>query len=169
MKYLNIIFLFICITGFSQTKVGTINVDYIVSLMPELEDVKKDVEAYSKTLDADLQKKVTDYKAKIEAYKAGEASFTDVQKQTKQQELADAENDIAKFQQNGNKLIGIKRDDKMRPVYNKVGQALDKVAKAGKYTQVLTADASLVYFEDEYDLTLDVLKELGITIPENGE
>ena len=67
MKYLNIIFLFICITGFSQTKVGTINVDYIVSLMPELEDVKKDVEAYSKTLDADLQKKVTDYKAKIEA------------------------------------------------------------------------------------------------------
>jgi len=166
MKYLNIIFLFICITGFSQTKVGTINVDYIVSQMPELESVKKEVEAYSKTLDVDLQKKVTDYKAKIEAYKIGEASFTDAQKQEKQQELATAENDIAKFQQNGNKLIGIKRDEKMRPLYTKIGEALDKVAKAGSYTQVLTADASVVYFEDKYDITKDVLKELGITVTE---
>lgn len=166
MKYLKIIFLLICITGFSQTKVGTINVDYIVSQMPELETVKKDVEAYSKTLDADLQKKVTDYKAKVEAYKAGEASFTDAQKETKQQELVTAENDIAKFQQNGNKLIGIKRDDKMRPLYTKIGEALDKVAKAGGYTQVLTANASVVYFEDKYDITKDVLKELGITVTE---
>tara|TARA_R100001369_G_scaffold83854_2_gene116403 strand:- start:217 stop:720 length:504 start_codon:yes stop_codon:yes gene_type:complete len=166
MKYLNIIFLFICITGFSQTKVGTINVDYIVSQMPELETVKKEVEEYSKTLDTDLQKKVTDYKAKVEAYKTGEASFTEAQKQEKQQELVNAESDIAKFQQNGNKLISIKQDDKMRPIYTKIGQALDKVAKAGGYTQVLTADASVVYFEDKYDLTKEVLKELGITITE---
>ncbi|HBY69125.1 MAG TPA: outer membrane chaperone Skp, partial [Flavobacteriaceae bacterium] len=74
MKYLKIIFLFICVTGFSQTKVGTVNVDYIVSKMPELETVKKQVEEYGTKLDADLQKKVQEYQAKVEAYKAGEAT-----------------------------------------------------------------------------------------------
>ena len=166
MKYLKIIFLFICITGFSQTKVGTVNVDYIVSKMPELETVKKQVEEYSTKLDADLQKKVQDYQAKVEAYKAGEATFTETQKQEKQQEILTAENDITKFQQNGNKLISINRDDKMRPLYNKIGVALDKVAKAEGYTQILTTDNSLVYFDETYDVTLLVLKELGITVTE---
>ena len=167
MKYLKIIFLFICVTGFSQTKVGTVNVDYIVSKMPELETVKKQVEEYGTKLDADLQKKVQEYQAKVEAYKAGEATFTDAQKQEKQQEILTAENDIAKFRQNGNQLIGINRDEKMRPLYTKIGEALDKVVKAEGYTQILTTgNNSLAYFDDTYDVTILVLKELGITVTE---
>ncbi|WP_116695470.1 OmpH family outer membrane protein [Marixanthomonas spongiae] len=166
MKYLSILALFISITAFSQTKVGTIDVDYVVSKMPELETVNKEVEEYTSKLDADLQKKVTDYKEKIEAYKTSEATLTIAQKKEKQQELAAAENDIAKFQQTGNSLIGIKRDDEMRPLYTKIGDALEKVAKAQGYTQILQTDASLVYLDDKYDITLAVLKELGITVTE---
>ena len=166
MKYLKVMFLLVCITGFSQTKVGTINVDYIISKMPELETVKKQVAEYGTKLDADLQKKINDYKTKMEAYKAGEADFTEAQKQEKQQELIDAENDINKFQQNGSKLIGINRDDKMRPLYAKIGQVLDKVAKEEGFTQILTTGTSLAYFDEKYDVTLLVLQELGITVTE---
>ncbi|UAB81007.1 OmpH family outer membrane protein [Marixanthomonas sp. SCSIO 43207] len=166
MKYLNVLFLFVCLSGFSQTKVGTINVDYIISKMPELETVKKQVEEYGTKLDTDLQKKVTEYQAKIDAYKTSEASLTEEQKKEKQQEIIDAENDIAKFQQNGSKLISINRDEKMRPLYTKIGEALDKVAEAEGYTQILTANSSLAYYSNDYDVTLLVLKELGITVTE---
>jgi len=166
MKYLKIIFLLICITGFSQTKVGTINVDFIISNMPELETVKKEVEEYGTKLDADLQKKLEDYQAKLKVYKEGEATFTDAQKQEKQLELRNAENDITKFQQNGSKLININRDEKMRPLYTKIGEALDKVAKKQSYTQVLTANSSLAYYDNKYDVTLLVIKELGIEVEE---
>ncbi|HBY69124.1 MAG TPA: hypothetical protein DEG69_16070, partial [Flavobacteriaceae bacterium] len=82
-------------------------------------------------------------------------------------EILTAENDIAKFRQNGNQLIGINRDEKMRPLYTKIGEALDKVVKAEGYTQILTTgNNSLAYFDDSYDVTILVLKELGITVTE---
>ncbi len=166
MKYLKIIFLLICITGFSQTKVGTINVDYIISNMPELETVNKEVEEYATKLDADLQKQLEDYQAKLKVYREGEATFTDAQKQEKQLELRNVQNDINKFQQNGTKLININRDEKMRPLYTKIGEALDKIAKEQGYTQVLTVNSSLAYYDNNFDVTRLVLKELGIKIEE---
>ena len=55
----------------------------------------------------------------------------------------------------------------MRPLYTKIGEALDKVVKAEGYTQILTTgNNSLAYFDDSYDVTILVLKELGITVTE---
>ena len=73
---------------------------------------------------------------------------------------------ITKFQQNGSQLISLKRDDALRPLYSKIGVALEKVAKAEGYTQVLQTDVVVVYLDSNYDLTLKVLKELGIEVKE---
>ena len=85
-------------------------------------------------------------------------------KKQKQDAIITAENDLGKFQQNGTKLISIRRDALLAPLYQKIGVALGKVAKENAYTQVLQIDEYLVYLDNDFDLTMQVLKELGVEI-----
>ncbi|MEZ4875840.1 MAG: OmpH family outer membrane protein [Flavobacteriaceae bacterium] len=167
MKYFSILLLFVGTTLFSQnTKVGTIDVDYILSKMPEMAGVQKQVEDYTKGLEADLQKKITSLEDGVKVYKENEASYTINERKTKQDSLIAMEDEINKFKQNGNQLILIKQEEFMQPLYKKVGEALEKVAKAGEYTQVLLRDNNVVYIDNRFDLTLAVLRDLGIEIKE---
>ena len=57
MKYFKILFLLIGISAFSQeTKVGTIDIDFVLSKMPELEGVQKQVQDYKKGLEDEFEK-----------------------------------------------------------------------------------------------------------------
>ncbi len=166
MKIIKLLFLFISISGFAQSKVGTVDIDFILSNMPELASAQEQVATYGQGLDADLNKKFEAYNVLVETYKAEQSGYTEVVKQQKQSEIAASEEDITKFQQNGTQLVSIKRDDALRPLYNRIGIALEKVSKADAYTQVLKIDNSIVYMDSNYDLTLKVLKELGIELKE---
>lgn len=164
MKFLKIAVFFIGLSTFAQGKVGAVDIDYILSKMPEMTTVKTQLETYGKQLDVDLNKKIDEYKKLAEAYKAGEATFTPEVKKTKQTELLTLDADIQKFQQNGAKLMEIKQQEYLQPLYKKIGEALDKVAKAQNYTQVMQATPDMVYLDPSYDLTLPILSELGITV-----
>lgn len=166
MKFIKFFFLFLSITSFAQSKVGTIDIDYILTQMPELLEVQKQVEAYGKELDVDFNKNLDAYNVLVKAYTEGEAGFTIAMKKTKQDEILTAESDLGKFQQNGSKLLNLKRDDLLRPLYQKIGVALEKVSKEENFTQVLQIRDNIVYLDNNYDLTLKVLKELGITVKE---
>lgn len=165
-KLLKIAFLFLCVTGFAQSKVGTIDVDYIISQMPELSSVQKQIEDYGNGLDANLRKKLTEYQTAIDKYKTDEVSLTINQKKGRQDSILAMENDIQKFQQNGSQLIVLKQEEYLKPLYEKIGIALEKIAKAEGYTQVLMRNNDVVYIDNRFDLTLAVLKELGIEIKE---
>lgn len=164
MKLLQIALMFFCVTSFAQSKVGTIDVDFILSKMPELTGVQQQTQEYTKSLDADLQKKVAAFQKEMEAYKQNEATMTLNQRKAMQDSIVGLETDINKFRQNGNQLIAIKSEEFMQPLYTKVGAALEKVAEANGYTQVLLRSDQVVYLSNEYDVTIAVLKELGIEI-----
>ncbi|MEM0518431.1 MULTISPECIES: OmpH family outer membrane protein [Aequorivita] len=169
MKFLKIAIFFISISTFAQSKVGAVDVEYILSKMPELENVKTQLETYGKQLDIDLNKKIDEYKVLAEGYKAGEATFTPTQKKEKQTELMTLEADIQKFQQNGAKLLEIKRQESLKPLYRKIGVALEKVAKAQGYTQVMQTTQDVVFLDPNYDLTMPILAELGISVTADDE
>jgi outer membrane protein len=169
MKISTILFLFITITGVSQSKVGTVDVDFILSNMPELPAIQKQIEEYGKELDAEFNKNLEAYNALVKEYTDGEVGFTIAQKKTKQEEIVNSESELNKFQQNGSKLINLRRDDLLRPLYQKIGVSLEKIAAAEGYTQVLQLDNMVVYADNAYDITLTILKDLGITIEETKE
>jgi len=150
----------------AQTKVGTIDVDYIISKLPELTSIQTQMVSYGKELDNELQTKLQNYDNQVAAYNAGEAGFTIAQKQEKQEAILATEEDIKKFQTNGNQLVQLKRDELLRPSYQKIGASLEKIAKSQGYTQVLQTNNTLVYVDPTYDLTRLVLADLGIKIEE---
>ncbi|MCH2489730.1 MAG: OmpH family outer membrane protein [Flavobacteriales bacterium] len=169
MKFLNVIFMFLCLSGFAQSKVGTINVDFVLSKMPEFTAAQAEIEKYGTQLDTDLEAKLAEYEVLIKDYQDNEATFTLKQKQEKQQAIITTENDINNFRQNGAKLITIKRDEVLRPLYKKIGVAIEAIAKELDYTQVLQIDDSLVYIDEDYDITVLVLKQLGVSLDPEKE
>jgi outer membrane protein len=169
MKIFQILVLFVSVSLLAQpaqTKVGTIDVDYILSQMPEITTVQKNVESYGKTLDADLSKKMQAYQALVNEYTQNEINMTINQKKTLQDSIINSETDINKFRQNANQLISIKRDEELTPLYEKIGKSLEKIAKAQSYTQVMERNSSLVYIDNSFDLTIAVLKDMGIEVKE---
>lgn len=170
MKYITLLFMLFAVNTFAQeTKVGTIDVDFILSKMPEIKGVDQQVQDYKKGLETELQRKIDDFQQKVSDYKAEEANLTINQKKLRQDSLVTLESDINKFQQNGNQLILLKQEEFMQPLYTTVGNALEKIAQAGGYTQVLLRDNSVVYVDNRFDLTLTVLKELGIEVKPEEE
>ena len=164
MKMIKLFFLFVSISSFAQSKVGTIDIDFIITKMPEITNVQKQLDDYKAELDVDFTKNMEAYNALIKAYTDNEVTFTIAVKKQRQDEIIKAENDLGKFQQNGTKLISIRRDALLGPLYQKIGVALGKVAKENAYTQVLQIDEYIVYLDDKLDLTVRVLKELGVEI-----
>lgn len=156
----------ITITGFSQSKIGTIDVDFIILQMPEIEGIQKNLQEYGETLDKQLNSKMEEYQAKLEDYNTNVSSFTDQQKLEKQTAIFSLEEDISKFRQNGIQLLRIREDELKRPLFQKIAEALDAVASEQKYTQVFntSADNNLVFLDPNFDITLEVLEKIGIKI-----
>ncbi|MCK8522736.1 OmpH family outer membrane protein [Aquimarina sp. D1M17] len=164
---LSIIVLAVSFQLSAQSKTGTIDSEFILSKMPELTKVKTDLEAYNKKLEEQLKVKVDDYQAKVKDYQDNVTSFTEPMKKTKQEEIINLENEIAKFRQNGSQLVQIEQNKLLQPLYQKIGKALEEVAKAESYTQVFTITTSgLAYVDPNFDLTKKVMTKLGIKIEE---
>jgi len=157
--------LFVSTQVMAQSKVGTIDSDYILSKMPELVNVQEDLKAYSTKLELELQAKIDDFQAKVNAYKDGNASMTEPMKILKQEEMINLENDINKYRQNGSQLVQIEQNRLLNPLYQKIGNALKEVAKAEGFSQVLNvSNSGITYMDPKFDVTNSVMIKLGIPL-----
>ena len=61
---------FISSLTIAQTKVGTIDSDYIIGMMPETKKVVEITKSYGAMLDSTFSIRVTDFKVRLEDYQA---------------------------------------------------------------------------------------------------
>lgn len=165
---LNIFFyLFVGTTIFSQTKLGTIDSDYIVNLMPEAKIVVERAQQYGAKLDSSFNIKVKEFQTKLADFKEKEKEMGELMKKTIMNELSAMEQDIKKYQNNGSKLMQLKQNELMRPLYKKLNEAIKEVAKSEGYSQILTTNGNqFAYIDNNFDITKLVMKKLGIKEPE---
>ena len=169
MRALQILIFLFCATLYAQdaqTKVGTVDIDFILAQMPEIEGAQKQVADYGKALDADLTSKMEAYQRLVNEYAENDPTYTIMQRQTMQDSIIKFETDINKYRQNAQQLISIKRDEVLQPLYQKIGVSLEKVAKEQQYTQVMERTSNIVYIDNRFDITLAILKDMGIELKE---
>ena len=167
---LRIALIALCFTSFfanGQTKVGTIDSELIVGLMPEAKKVVSLLGTYAKRLDSSYQVKVKEYQAKVQAFQKLDPSVSDNFKKIKVEEIQKMEQELQQSQQNGSKLVQLKRNELMRPLYTKLRKVIADIAKADSYTQVLTTSGNeFAYIDEKFDITKKVMDKLGIKLPE---
>ncbi len=166
-KYFLIIALVFTTVVSAQSKIGTINTDYIVTKLPEFEDVQKDLNTYKESLDASIKEKYDEYQSKMKEYGEKESTYTEALKQLKQKDILKLEEDIQKLQANSAKLYQVRQDEDLRPLYKKIGDEVEKIVKAESFTHVFESNSSnMIYISPDYDITLKVMKNLGIPTEE---
>ena len=147
----------------AQTKVGTVDSELIIGKMPQMKGVLQRVENYGKQLDSSFQIKATEYKTKVDSFKAEQELMTDDDKKSRVQEIQVLEQEMAKFRQNGTAMMQIQREQSLRPLYKKVSEVIAEVAKENGYTQILTTTGNeFGYLDERFDITKLVLDKLGI-------
>jgi outer membrane protein len=165
LSILSVIAIIFSIQLNAQSKVGTVDVEYIISNMPELEQVRTDVTSYNDGLESQSKLKINTFQTLVDSYQQNESTYNEAIKKEKQSEIIALENDIKQFQQNSNKLIQLKQDELIQPLYQIIGDALNAVSKEEKFTQVFTINNNIVYLDPKMDLTVKVMKKMGLPIP----
>lgn len=153
------------ITANAQSKIGTIDADYIVAQMPEMTEVNKGLEVYGEELQKDLESSITSYEAAVKAYQENLDSLSEEEKQTKEGEIIALENEIKGFRQKASVMIQMKRNELTQPLYEKINTAMLAIVEAEGFTQILHSGSNaLAYSAEGSDITLKVLSKLGITV-----
>ncbi|MCI2228038.1 OmpH family outer membrane protein [Polaribacter sp. MSW13] len=151
----------------AQTKVGTINSDYIANLMPEAKRILELTQSYGARLDSSFAIKMKNYQEKVATFKKNEATMVETLRKETIKELLTLEEDLKKYQSNGNKLMQLKQNELKRPLYRKLNEAISEIAKSNGYTQILTTTGNqFMYIDERYDITKLVMEKLGVKAPE---
>ena len=149
-------------TSNAQSKVGTVDSDLVIAKMPQMTSVQDRLKTYGAKLDSINAIKIAEYDAKVKIFNADKTSHDSIKKKNFA-EINTLNQDIAKFRQNGNKLMQLRRDEYMRPLYKRVTEVVAEVSKEHGYTQILTTQGNqFAYIDEKFDITKLVLAKLGI-------
>lgn len=160
-----LIFIFSGIYAQAQTKVGTIDAEYILAQLPEITEVEEGLKTYDEQLQEEVQNSIKKYEALIEEYQSNSATYTEEEKQEKETEIIGLENDIKNFRQKASVLMQMRRNELTEPLYVKIDEAMKSVISEQNYTQILNSSANgLAYAHPDFDITDAVLSKLGITV-----
>ena len=134
---------------------------FILSQLPETKQVEADLRAYKKQLENHLKSKTDEYQSKGEEFQKTFERMTDIERADKQEELANIQESILKFQHNAENDMQERQQKKLLPILEKLQRAIDEVAAAGNYTYIFKADA-LLYAKNAKDISLTILNRLGV-------
>ena len=147
----------------AQSKVGTVNSDYVLSIMPEGKKVVELTKVYAERLDSLFSIKVIAYQKKIEEFKSINDTVNQDFKTKKFTELQILETEVNKSKQKGSQLMRLKENELMKPLYKKLGKAISEVSKENNYTQILTVQGNeFAYIDRNFDITDLVIAKLNI-------
>ena len=144
-------------------KIGHINSQELLSLMPERTTAETSLQDYAKGLESQLTSMQTEYQSMVENYQNNEGSYDDLTKQDKIAEIQSLQERLTTFQQSAQSSLQQKEQELLQPILKKAQNAIDAVADKGKYTYILDSSAGLIlYSKDSEDVLDKVKKELGL-------
>jgi outer membrane protein len=130
-------------------KFGHINSDELIQTMPEYDSATKKLEDFRKELVNALELMSVELNNKNDAYQKESKNYSDIVKQTKEQELIDMQKRIQDFQGNAQTQLQNKQAEVFQPIYAKVDKAIKDVGKENGFLYVFdVAKGSLLYFDE---------------------
>lgn len=151
-------------TTVNAQKIAHVNLDSLISLLPESKTAQQAVQEYSKQLEQQVTTMQTELQTKYEAYQKEVASLAPIVKESREKELNDLNQRITDFQQQAQQEYQKKSAELSKPIFDKAKKAIDQVAKENSYKYVLDTSAGLVlYSEPSDDIIALVIKKLGVT------
>lgn len=155
---------------FAQTqKIGHMDMQYVLSAMPEMKQVQSQLQTLQGQLEKQAQAKQKDFEEKYNRYVSEGNTMAEAIRLDLEKELSTMQQSAQEFATNAQQTLQQKEQQLMQPIYDKIGTAINEVAKEGSYAYIINAGVpglDVLYFADPAnDASNEVLKKLGITPP----
>ena len=168
-KRFNKIFLLLLLLpllGFAQQKIGFMDSESIMKQLPEAQDAQKKIDILIQNWKDEIADMEKDWKAKFDTYDKRKLIMSDQSRAQAEKELQDLDKRImdyrtSKFGQNGE--LSKKQMEAVKPIQDKIFQALQEVANEEKYDFVFDKSGQLYLLitNEKYDLTALVLDKFN--------
>ncbi|MFZ4412503.1 MAG: OmpH family outer membrane protein [Bacteroidales bacterium] len=157
--------LFITGVGFSQ-KYAYIDSEYIMDNIPEYKDAQAEIDALSKQWQKEIEQKFKEIDNLYKAFQAESVLLPEEVKKKRENEIIASEKEAKDLQKKRFGKDGDlykKRQDLVKPIQDKVYNAIEKRAQEKNYIFVFDKAGSLtiMYADAKYDLSDDILNDMG--------
>lgn len=159
------LFLGLSSAALAQQKIGHIDSDALLALMPETTVAQTQFEDYGKRLEAELGEMQTELASKVEQFRTNEAMMTATTKELKSKELQDMQLRMQEFSQRAQLDLQNKRGELYQPVIEKATTAIQEVAREKGFSYIIDSSQSngvVIFAEGGEDILPLVKAKLGI-------
>jgi outer membrane protein len=147
----------------AQSKIGHINFEQVISLMPEAKTLSSQLDIYKKTFMDQLTTMNTELQTKSKEYQDKRASMTEAVRLAKENELQDLGKRFQDYQTTAQQSVENKGNELTKPLIDKARGAIAAVAKEKGYGYVLnSSQTDLIVSPDADDLLAAVKLKLGL-------
>ncbi|MCP4521865.1 MAG: OmpH family outer membrane protein [Cytophagales bacterium] len=148
-------------------KFGYVDTEFILKQLPEYKEAQQEIDKLSVQYQKQIEKKYVSLDSLFNAFRQEEILLTEEMKREKQNEIMLKEKEIKEFQKKifgYEGLIFLKRQELIKPIQDKVYDAVKKVAEREKLQVVFdkASDLVMIYANPVHDYTDYVLEELKL-------
>lgn len=157
------------VQGFTQ-KFGYVDTNFILSKIPEYREAQQELNQLSLAWQDEIQEMYKEIEGMYAELQAEEVLLTKDMRDQRLKEIKEKENAVKEYQK---KIFGfeglffLKKKELIKPVQDKVFEAVEKVAKEHRLQIVFdkSGDLVMIYTDPIHDYTDYVLDELGLGDP----
>lgn len=144
-------------------KFAHINRNEIMQQMPEMKQAQKNLEQYTQELQSQVENLMKEYRTKLQSLEEEGQSMSQTVRKDKEKEIKSLEERIQSFRQQAQQDVRKKEQELMKPIINKLTEAIEKVAQRKGYTYVFDeSGGGIMYAKDSQNITPMVKQELGL-------
>jgi outer membrane protein len=149
--------------SFAQQKIGHINTQDVLKLMPERDSAEKIFIKFNEEISKNYESLNVAYNNSFDTFTKQKDSLSEFIRKTKESELQDMYQKIQNFQTAAQQELQKKQDELMAPIVEKLKKAIKDVAETNKFTYIID-DPYLIFIPDDESLNLMPLvkAKLGI-------
>jgi outer membrane protein len=158
---------FVFVTNTHAQRYAVIDSKYILSKLPEYKDAQDKLDQFSKMWQQEIDQKSADLDKMYKDYDAEKVMLSDELKKKREDEIYNKEKELRDLQRQRFGYQGDlfkKREELIKPIQDKVYNAIQKLAVAKLYDFILdkSEGITVIFADPKLDKSDDVLKELGV-------
>jgi outer membrane protein len=151
--------------AFSQ-RFAYVDSEYILNKLPGYQTALTKLDGFSKTWQKEVEEKFATVEKKYKEFQNEKVLLTEDMKKQKEEEIVLLEKNAKDLKK---KYFGVdgelfkKREELIKPIQEEIYNAIKQLAVEGNYAMIfdIAAGATLLYTDEKYDVSDDVLKKIS--------
>ncbi|MCF8335046.1 MAG: OmpH family outer membrane protein [Bacteroidales bacterium] len=145
-------------------KFGHLNVSELMSMMPERDSIRQEMQEYQKMLQKEMQTMRQEYSQKFQEYQKNRQNYSEMVRKSKEKELQQMQGRIQEFQSTAQQDMQQKQQELMKPLMNRIDNAIQRVGKQHGYIYIFDTSAGAIVYQSEQSENVMPLvqEELGL-------